>query len=319
MAEAARRTVLVLAEHDTTLHDTVALFERDGFTVQMASGEDNVATWLGSFKPALIAYRLTDPSTRRSVCRSTLQAVAALPGPRTPSLALCELNEAAAAAALCKEGLADDYLIVPHLNEDVDRLATVTERLIAVRAERERQARASATLDELWQAFMRFDVGSKQDLHQDLQQDPPRNDPDGSAEQRLAALRAAHHRAQSRLSGAPVLVVDDDPEFQSMLAALVGAIGQPAVTAGDGAEALDWLDKHTPSLILLDYQMPGTDGVDLLERLRQSPRLRAVPVIMLTGHSRPETVQRVRRLGVNDFIVKPADPPTLIRKIVACL
>ncbi|MCM0044696.1 MAG: response regulator [Burkholderiaceae bacterium] len=315
MAEAARRTVLVLAEHDTTLHDTVALFERDGFTVQMASGEDNVATWLGSFKPALIAYRLTDPSTRRSVCRSTLQAVAALPGSRTPSLALCELNETAAAAALCKEGLADDYLIVPHLTEDVDRLATVTERLIAVRAERERQACVSATLDELWQAFMRFDVGSKQDL----QQDPPRNDPDGSAEQRLAALRAAHHRAQSRLSGAPVLVVDDDPDFQSLLATLVGALKRPAVTAGDVAEALDWLDKHTPSLILLDYQMPGADGVDLLARLRQSPRLRAVPVIMLTGQSRLETVQRVRRLGVNDFIVKPADPPTLIRKIAACL
>lgn len=311
MADAARRTVLVLAEHDTTLHDTVALFERDGYTVQMASGEDNVATWLTSFKPALIAYRLTDPATRRSVCRSTLQSVAALPGPRIPSLALCELTEATAAAALCKEGLADDYLIIPHLKDDVDRLPTVTERLIALRAQCEQQANESGALDDLWQAFMRFDVEQQQDLQQ--------GDTDGRATARLDCLRSAHHRAKSRISGAPVLVVDDDPDFQSLLATLVGALRQTAVTAGDAASALDWLDKHTPSLVLLDYHMPGDDGVDLLQRLRQSPRLKGVPVIMLTGQSRVETVQRVRRLGVADFIVKPADPPTIIRKIAACL
>lgn len=311
MAEAAQRTVLVLAEHDTTLHDTVALFERDGFTVQMASGEDNVATWLASFKPALIAYRLTDPSTRRSVCRTTLQNVAAMPGPRVPSLALCELNEATAAAALCKEGLADDYLIVPHLKDDVDRLATVTERLIALRSERERQAREAESLGQLWQAFDRFDAEAQQDL--------PRGDPDSRAAERLGSLRFAHHRAKSRLSGAPVLVVDDDPDFRSLLTTLVSALKQTAVTADDAAAALDWLDKHTPSLILLDYQMPGADGADLLQQLRQSPRLKPVPVIMLTGQSRAETVQRVRRLGVTDFIVKPADPPTIIRKIAACL
>lgn len=311
MGEAARRTVLVLAEHDTTLHETVALFERDGYTVQMASGEDNVATWLTSFKPALIAYRLTDPATRRSVCRSTLQAVAALPGPRVPSLALCELNEATAAAALCKDGLADDYLIVPHLKDDVDRLTTVTERLIALRAQREQQADNSNALDELWQAFTRFDAEQQQEL--------PRTDPDGRAVARLDRLRAAHHRAKSRLTGAPVLVVDDDPDFRSLLTTLLAALKQPAVAAGDGAAALDWLDKHTPALILLDYQMPGSDGVELLMQLRQVPRLKPVPVIMLTGQSRADTVQRVRRLGVTDFIVKPADPPTIIRKIAACL
>ena len=311
MAEAERRTVLVLAEHYTTLHDTVALFERDGFTVQMASGEDNVATWLTSFKPALIAYRLTDPSTRRSVCRATLQTVAGLPGPRIPSLALCELNEATAAAALCKEGLADDYLIVPHLKDDVDRLATVTERLIALRAQHERQARESEALGELWQAFARFDIEAQQDL--------PRADPDGRTAERLGSLRTAHHRAKSRLAGAPVLVVDDDPDFQSLMTTLVSALKQTSVNAGDAAEALDWLDKHTPSLILLDYQMPGADGADLLQRLRQSPRLMGVPVIMLTGQSRAEIVQRVRRLGVTDFLVKPVDPSTLIRKIAACL
>lgn len=85
MSDPAQRTVLapVPAEHDTTLHEAVALFERGGYTFQMASGEDNVATRIGSLKPALIACRLTDPATRRSVCRTSLRAVAMLrPSPR---------------------------------------------------------------------------------------------------------------------------------------------------------------------------------------------------------------------------------------------
>ncbi len=311
MAEAAHRTVLVLAEHDTTLHDTVALFERDGFTVQMASGEENVATWVESLKPSLIAYRLTDPSTTRSVCRRTLQAVAALPGPRTPSLALCELNEANAAAALCTEGLADDYLIVPHLKDDIDRLSTVTERLIALRQQRAVELRRTDAIAQLWQAFMDFDG--------EMQQELQFAGSDSRAAKLLASVRNAHHRARSRVGDAPVLVIDDDPDVQSLLKALVVALKQRVIAAADAGEAIQWLTNNEPALILLDYQMPGQDGLGLLERIRSMPQLASVPVIMLTGHSRADMVQRVRRLGVSDFIVKPSDAQTILRKIAAYL
>ncbi len=307
------RTVLVLAEHDTTLEATAQLFQQDGFAVQVASGEDDVASWITSIKPAMMAYRLTDPATRRTVCRSALQAAAALPGARTPVLAICELNEATAAASLCKEGLADDYLILPHLKTDVDRVVTVTERLIALRQQREIEHRRAEAISQLWRDFMRFDF--------DLEQEILRSDgrPESKAAESLAAARTAHHRAKSRLSGAPVLVVEDDPDFQALLKAIVTTLRQPVIGASTATEALQWLEKNEPSLMLLDYQLPGQDGVNFLEWIRKSPRLQPVPVVMLTGHSRPDTVQRVKKLGVSDFIVKPSDPGTLMKKIAAYL
>lgn len=311
MPDRAQPVVLVLAEHDTTLHDTAALFSSEGYAVQTASGEDDIAAWIGSLKPALIAYRLTDPSTRRTVCRTALQAVAAMPGPRTPSVAICEPAEATAAASLCKEGLADDYLILPQLKDDLDRVATVTERLIALRRQREHDSRRSESMSQLWQAFARFDS----ELPVELQQ----ADPDSRTAQSLAALRTSHHRVRSRMTQAPVLVVEDDPDFQSLLKTLIGALKQPAVGASDANDALGWLEKHEPALILLDFRMPGRDGASFLEEIRKAPKFRQIPVIMLTGHSSVDTVQRARKLGVADFIVKPSDPPTIMKKIAAFL
>ncbi len=306
-----RRSVLVLAEHDTTLNDAVALFEREGFAVQMASGENDVATWIRTIKPALLAYRLTDPATKRTVCRNTLQMVAALPGARVPTLALCELGEATAAASLCKEGLADDYLIVPHLKDDVDRLSTVATRLIELGKQRENASRCTEAVNQLWESFTRFD-GELRDIL-------PKFDTDGRVAQSLDATRTAHYRVRSRVSGMPVLVVDDDPDFQALLKALVAALKQPVVSATDSSEAMGWLENNEPALILLDYQMPGRDGVSLLEWVRQSRRLASVPVMMLTGHSRLDTVQRARTLGVAEFIVKPCDPLTIMQKLAAYL
>lgn len=75
MAEGNRRIALALAAHDTTLSATVALLEREGFTVPMVSGDRDVTAWIRSVKASLLAYRLTDPATKRTVCRNGLQPV----------------------------------------------------------------------------------------------------------------------------------------------------------------------------------------------------------------------------------------------------
>lgn len=311
MSGSTQPTVLVLAEHDTTLNATAALFESEACEVHLGSGEDDVLSRITTLRPSFIAYRMTDPATRRTTCRKALQAIADLPGPRLPSLALCESTEANAAAALCKEGLADDYLLLPALADDPDRLPLLIERLVALHRQRGHDSNRDQTLDQLWRAFSRMDNA--------LQDELQRIDTDGHASRLLGGLRAAGHRAKSRLSQAPVLVIDDDPDFQLLLKTLVAAMQHPVVGAADAGEAIDWLQRNEPSLILLDYQMPGQDGVGFLEWLRKSPRLRPTPVMMLTGHSHPDTVQRVRKLGIADFIVKPSDPPTLMKKISAYL
>ncbi len=311
MRDGIRRSVLVLAEHDTTLNAAVALFEQEGFAVQMASGDNDVATRIRTLRPALIAYRLTDPATRRTVCRNTLQMVASLPGARVPALALCELGEATAAASLCKEGLADDYLIMPHLKDDVDRLATVSARLIELGTQREHAMRCVEANNQLWEAFARLDGELRDEL--------AHGDATARIAQSLTATRTAHRRVRSRVNRLPVMVIDDDPDFQALLRALVAALEQPVVSATDSGEAMRWLENNEPALILLDYQMPGQDGVSLLKWIRQSQRLASVPVMMLTGHSRLDTVQQARTLGIAEFIVKPCEPLTIMQKVAAYL
>lgn len=153
----------------------------------------------------------------------------------------------------------------------------------------------------------------------ELQQELSRQMPAGRGMRLLSTMRATHHRLKSRIRGTPVLVVDDDPDYRAPLRTLAEVLRHPVVDVSDAGDALDWLASHEPSLVVLGYQMPGQDGASLLEWMRQSPRLQPVPVMMVSGHRRPDTSERARRLGVTGFIVKPSDSPTILQTIVAYL
>lgn len=90
------------------------------------------------------------------------------------------------------------------------------------------------------------------------------------------------------MSGMPtVLVVDDDPDIRETVGLVLGAHGYRVASAGDGAEALDWLRGNAaPAVILLDLMMPGTDGFEFRARQRADPTLSRVPVVVLTGAGR---------------------------------
>ncbi len=96
----------------------------------------------------------------------------------------------------------------------------------------------------------------------------------------------------------------------------VGATGDPvgrAATVADGAEALAYLrgegrhaERELPDLVLLDLKMPGLSGLEVLRLLRADPRLRLIPVVVLTTSDRDEDVLEAYRLGANEFVTKPA-------------
>ncbi|HEX6088137.1 MAG TPA: response regulator, partial [Thermoanaerobaculia bacterium] len=94
---------------------------------------------------------------------------------------------------------------------------------------------------------------------------------------------------------------------------LLREFGFEPVAAGSGAQALDEVQRRKPDLILLDRNMPGMSGDEVLAAMRSQELLSAVPVLMLTGE--PMDPDEIRRLGANAAVLKPFDVPALVQMI----
>jgi CheY-like chemotaxis protein len=111
---------------------------------------------------------------------------------------------------------------------------------------------------------------------------------------------------------ARLLLVDDDAALAEMYALQLTASGFDVTTVHSGAEALRIVNVSLPDLICLDLGLPGMGGLEVLERLREEPDTADVPVVILTNFSEPEMVERGRRLGAQDYLIKVDTPPALL-------
>ena len=100
-----------------------------------------------------------------------------------------------------------------------------------------------------------------------------------------------------------LLIVDDEPAILTTLSNVLKDEGYDVITAEDGESAIKCIKDHLPSLILLDIWMPGLDGLDTLQRIKDS--FPGVIVIMMSGHGSIETAVRSTKLGAYDYIEKP--------------
>jgi DNA-binding response OmpR family regulator len=116
-----------------------------------------------------------------------------------------------------------------------------------------------------------------------------------------------------------VMLVEDDPAYLDMLRIMLDNAGFRVITAECGEAALTELHRRRPDIMLLDYRMPGIDGVETLRRMKADPDLRNLPVIMLTAISERDVVNKSIHLGAQDFIVKPSDRDTILAKILVHL
>ncbi len=114
---------------------------------------------------------------------------------------------------------------------------------------------------------------------------------------------------------APVLVVDDDAVSRHVLAQALASAGLGTVVVGSGAEALAWLARETPSLVLLDLVMPPPDGFAVLRSVRDDPRSADIPVVVLTALDSDDDVARAFEAGADDFVRKPFRPVELVARI----
>jgi putative two-component system response regulator len=115
--------------------------------------------------------------------------------------------------------------------------------------------------------------------------------------------------------GETVLVVDDNPDNLAVMAGLLEGLYRVKL-AGSGEQGLRRaVEAPQPDLILLDVMMPGSDGYDVMRRLKLDPRTRDIPVIFLTGRNRPEDERRGLEMGAVDYLAKPVSPPILLSRV----
>ena len=118
---------------------------------------------------------------------------------------------------------------------------------------------------------------------------------------------------------ARLLVVDDNEMNRDLLSRRVQRLGHETVTANDGRQALALMRSQAFDLVLLDITMPGMDGYEVLQQLRDDAALRHIPVVMVSAIDEIDSVVRCLELGAEDYLTKPFNPLVLKARVDASL
>ncbi len=106
-----------------------------------------------------------------------------------------------------------------------------------------------------------------------------------------------------------VLLIEDDAAAAEMYRLRLAADGYAVVVGGDGEQGLRMAVEEAPDFIYLDLRLPGLDGFEVLERLRENPATTHIPVIILSNYGEPELRERGLKLGALEFLVKADTTP----------
>jgi CheY-like chemotaxis protein len=134
----------------------------------------------------------------------------------------------------------------------------------------------------------------------------------------LPETNAATLTIKSSKQGTVLLI--EDHEFQRRIQSkILTEEGFSVVTAATSAEALSLLRTLRPTLILIDIELPGMNGLEILKRLRSTAVFKTTPVIMLSGSNQKDIVMQSMKTGATGFIAKPFDRKTLVEKVSSVL
>jgi two-component system, cell cycle response regulator len=113
-----------------------------------------------------------------------------------------------------------------------------------------------------------------------------------------------------------VLLCDDDAPTRLIIRNLLeGYFKCTVAECANGAEALEMLGHEEFAFMFLDLTMPVMDGVEALEKIRQTPATKDLPVIILSGESDQQKIVKVARLGISEYVLKPPRTTTVVGKI----
>lgn len=122
-------------------------------------------------------------------------------------------------------------------------------------------------------------------------------------------------KSKKKTSHARVLVVDDEADIVSTVKYRLEFNEFEVVTATNGKEGLEKAASEKPDIILLDISMPVMNGHEMLERLKNSPDIKDIPVIVVSAFSDAKDIAKAAELGIADYVTKPFDFPDLMGKI----
>ena len=114
-----------------------------------------------------------------------------------------------------------------------------------------------------------------------------------------------------------ILLVDSSASMLFYMSMMLRRLEYKVATAQSAEDALHAMEDALPAIIVSETSLPGMSGIDLLKRIKDSPRLKTIPVMMLTSQNHPGMRETCERLGCADFLYKPVEPDTLYRRLQA--
>jgi len=109
-----------------------------------------------------------------------------------------------------------------------------------------------------------------------------------------------------------ILIIDDDPSNREILRARLEPAGHEVTEAADGEKGLQLVETTMPDLVLLDVMMPRMDGWQVCRQIKNNPKTKAIPVVMLTALGQQIDQLRGWESGANEYLGKPWDPKALM-------
>lgn len=147
-----------------------------------------------------------------------------------------------------------------------------------------------------------------------INQDPPGHPFEFHADEKELKMQASQESSPETLEGT-ILIADDDRWLNTVLEARCSKLGLTVVAVEDALTALSSADFANPDLVILDVEMPGGNGLAACEMIRTAPETANIPVVILTGRTDADTIQRCRNLNAH-YVQKGTDAWPQIELII---
>ncbi len=109
-----------------------------------------------------------------------------------------------------------------------------------------------------------------------------------------------------------ILTIEDTHSFRQLIRMTLEFVGFRVLEASDGQSGLDLAFASCPDLILLDLKMPGLDGLQVCQKMRADPRLRNIPIVVLSSSDDSDEIEACLQLGAQGYLMKPFRPKMLL-------
>ena len=297
--------VLVASDSESDAESVVERLKQDFSVVRAMVGPDADAALVQSFEPDVIVLAFKSVHQSESFLLGLFRTGGASQAQPCRAILLCSKDEVMLAFELCMKGHFDDYVLYWPIAYDGMRL-TMSVHIASREAAYPKRLEAPNT-GELVAHVKHLDAVDEQLETKLTREDRAWLEPHMSEVRHLAKKVR-----QMRLF---VLVVEDDPLACEVTEEMLRDQPIDLMFAADGPSAMTVLRRQRPDLILMDIRLPGVDGVTLTRTLKSTPDYADIPVVMLTGSAKKETVAASMSAGAASFLVKPMTRDALIAKI----